>query len=64
MGVRLKDHGAQKIGKIAKNAYVAKHGKDPLKLKEWIQGAEMLVCSYTENDRDIIEKAVEEYTRE
>lgn len=64
MGVRLKENRAQKIGKIAKRAYIARYGKDPLKQKKWVQGAEMLVCSYVENDREILEEAVQEYKRE
>jgi hypothetical protein len=63
MGVRLQPGDAAAIGKAAKRAYAAKHGVDPERHKQWVDGAERLVCSYTEADRSLLEEAVQAHER-
>lgn len=63
MGVRLQPGAAAAIGKAAKRAYVARHGVDPEQHKQWVDGAERLVCSYTESDRALLEEAVQAHER-
>ena len=63
MDVRLQPGDAAAIGRAAKRAYVAKHGEDPERHKQWVDGAERLVCSYTERDRGLLEEAVQAHQR-
>lgn len=46
------------IGKKASELYRAKHGADPPRRKQFVDGAERLVAAYTTTDRDIVERAV------
>jgi hypothetical protein len=46
------------IGKAVAKAYLKKHGQHPPKHRQWVDGAEREVNSYTEADRKLIEKAI------
>jgi hypothetical protein len=48
------------IGKKASELYRAKHGADPPKRKQFVDGAERLVAAYTSADREIIDKAIKD----
>lgn len=41
-------------GKLAAKRYRAKHDADPPKHRQWVDGAERTVNSYTEDDRDLL----------
>ena len=47
-----------KVGKRARELYVAKHGKPPAQRKQFVDGAERLVNAYTESDRAILVEAL------
>ena len=47
-----------RIGNEATRLYREKHGEAPSKHAQWVDGAERMINSYTEQDRDILEKAV------
>jgi hypothetical protein len=63
MNVRMQPGDAAAIGRAAKRAYAARHGEDPERHKQWVDGAERLVCSYTERDRGLLEEAVQAHQR-
>ena len=46
------------IGRSVARAYALKHGSKPPKHRQWVDGAEREVNSYTEADRGLIEAAV------
>ena len=59
MGVQLKKHGDSiAIGKAVAKAYFQQYGKPPPKHRQWVDGAEREINSYTEADRGLIEKAI------
>ena len=59
MGVQIKKHGdSVAIGKAVAEAYFKKYGKPPPKHRQWVDGAEREINSYTEEDRCLIEKAI------
>jgi hypothetical protein len=59
MGYTRLTHSQEiKIGKLAAKNYLKKHGEAPSKHRQWVQGAEREVNSYTEGDRDCVEAAI------
>ena len=48
------------IGRSVARAYALKHGSKPSKHRQWVDGAEREINSYTEADRALIEEAVRE----
>jgi hypothetical protein len=59
MGYKNLAHGDSiRIGNEATRLYREKHGEAPSKHAQWVDGAERMINSYTEQDRDILEKAV------
>ena len=58
LGVRLNHSDNVKIGAEVRRAYFERHGKKPSKHRQWVDGAERLVNSYTAEDRDLIEDAI------
>lgn len=48
------------IGRMVAKAYHRRHGQQPSKHRQWVDGAERAVNSYTEADRDLIEAAIKE----
>jgi len=59
MGYRTLTHGEScKVGRAVAQAFRARHGADPPTHKQWVDGAERDVKSYTEADRDLIESAI------
>lgn len=59
MGVRLNHKQEMRAGLATSNAYLLRYGERPSKHRQWVQGAERDVCSYTEKDRDLIVSAIE-----
>jgi hypothetical protein len=55
---RMKHGDSIAIGKAVAKAYLEKHGERPPKHRQWVDGAEREVNSYTEADRKLIEKAI------
>jgi len=49
------------VGKLAAQAYRERYGKNPPTHKQWVDGAERDVKSYTVADRDLIEDALKSY---
>lgn len=47
------------VGKRAKELYVAKHGRPPVQRKQFVDGAERLINSYTESDRALLVEALQ-----
>lgn len=47
-----------KVGKKARELYVAKHGKPPAQRKQFVDGVERLVNAYTESDRAVLIEAL------
>lgn len=61
MGYNNLKHGILcKIGHAAARKYRDKYDVDPPVHKQWVDGAERLVKSYTERDRELIEEAIAE----
>jgi len=64
MGLRVLAHGdACKVGRAVAEAYRARHGTNPPTHRQWVDGAERDVKSYTERDRDLIETALRGFGR-
>ena len=57
-GLSLKKGDLVAIGRAVAQGYFFKYGKKPSKHRQWVDGAEREVNSYTEKDRDLIEKAL------
>ena len=60
MGFALSHGDSVAIGRSVGRAYLQKHGQKPPKHRQWVDGAEREVNSYTEADRGLIEAAVRE----
>lgn len=60
-GLRLKQGDLVAIGRRVAREYHRKHGEKPSKHRQWVDGAEREVNSYTERDRAIIEAAIREH---
>jgi len=59
-GISLKKGDMVAIGRAVAQGYFVKYGKKPSKHRQWVDGAEREVNSYTEKDRDLIEEAIKE----
>ena len=60
MGVRLRRGDESGIGRVLARLYRQRHGKDPPKHKQYVDGAVRAVNSYFEKDRALVEEAVRE----
>ena len=60
MGVQLNHSDSIAIGKKVAKAYKEQYGEKPSKHRQWVDGAEREVNSYTEKDRGILEAAIKE----
>ena len=60
MGYTLSHGDSVAIGRSVSRAYVLKHGSKPSKHRQWVDGAEREINSYTEADRALIEEAIRE----
>ena len=61
MGLRLKHGESIAIGKNAKKNYTEQYGESPSLHRQWVNGQEIPVCSYTERDRPMGESVIREY---
>ena len=61
MGYNNLKHGQLiKLGHAVARRYRNKYDEEPPVHRQWVDGAERMVKSYTERDRDLIEEAIEE----
>jgi len=60
LGVGKLSHGQLvSVGASVARAFESKHdGEKPSKHRQWVDGKEVMVNSYTESDRDIVEEAI------
>ena len=63
LGLQFSTSDLQSVGHKVKKLYVSKHGTAPPKHDQLCGGAVRPVCSYTERDRDIVERALRDYAR-
>ena len=63
LGVRLKHSDSIAIGKALASQYREQYGEPPSKHRQWVDGAEREVNSYTERDRQLVERVVLAHTR-
>lgn len=63
-GYNLKQGDLVAIGRKVAKAYFTLHGKKPSKHRQWVDGAEYPVNSYTEKDRKMIEEAIRGHMEE
>jgi hypothetical protein len=63
LGIRLKHSDSIAIGKALASEYREQHGKPPSKHRQWVDGAEREVNSYTERDRHLVERVILEHRR-
>jgi hypothetical protein len=61
--VRLKPAESIAIGRAVAAQYREQHGEPPSKHRQWVDGAEREVNSYTERDRRMVERAILAHTR-
>lgn len=55
LGCKALSHGdACSVGRMAAKRYKASHGAEPPKHRQWVDGAERVVNSYTETDRALL----------
>ena len=64
LGVRLKHSDSVAIGRAVAAQYREQHGEPPSKHRQWVDGAEREVNSYTERDRHLLERVVLSHTRQ
>jgi len=60
LGLRLKPAESIAIGRAVATKYRERYGEPPSKHRQWVDGAERDVCSYTERDRDLLESSIRE----
>ena len=58
LGIKLDRKDAIRVGKITARLYREKHDKNPVKHTQYVDGAARHVNSYTEDDLDIIDEAI------
>ena len=58
LGIKLDRKDAIRVGKITAKLYREKHDKNPVKHTQYVDGAARHVNSYTEDDLDIIDEAI------
>ena len=63
LGVRLNHSDSIAIGRALAAQYREQHGEPPSKHRQWVDGAEREVNSYTERDRHLVERVVLAHTR-
>jgi len=63
LGVRLKHSDSIAIGKALASQYREEHREPPSKHRQWVDGAEREVNSYTERDRNMVERVILAHTR-
>jgi hypothetical protein len=63
LGVRLNHSESVAIGRAVAAQYRELHGEPPSKHRQWVDGAEREVNSYTERDRHLLERIVLAQTR-
>jgi hypothetical protein len=61
MGRRVKSGDLQIMGKLVAKAYRDKYNENPGKHRQWVDGAEREVNSYTERDRELLTSVVRQY---
>jgi hypothetical protein len=61
MGHRVKSGDLQIMGKLVAKAYRDKYNENPGKHRQWVDGAEREVNSYTERDRELLTSVVRQY---
>jgi hypothetical protein len=61
MGFSLQHKDQVAIGRRVSKAFFEKHRERPSKHRQWVDGAEREVNSYTEADRELIEDAIREH---
>ena len=64
MGYRFDSQALQKIGKKVAAAYWEKYGEKPGKHEQLVGQASIMVCSYTERDRGMVERAIVDFINE
>lgn len=60
MKIKLNPGDEMRVGTVMKDLYVAKHGKDPVKHPQLCGGKSIMVNSYYENDRPLLEEALQD----
>ena len=63
LGMRLNHSDSIAIGKVIAAQYREQHGEPPSKHRQWVDGVEREVNSYTERDRHLVERVVLSHTR-
>jgi hypothetical protein len=63
LGVRLKHSDSIAIGRALAARYREQYGEPPSKHRQWVDGAEREVNSYTERDRRLVEMVILAHTR-
>ena len=63
LGLRLNHSDSIAIGKAIAAQYREQHGEPPSKHRQWVDGAEREVNSYTERDRHLVERVIVAHTR-
>jgi hypothetical protein len=58
LGVRLNHSDSITIGRVLAAQYREQHGEPPSKHRQWVDGAEREVNSYTERDRHMVERVI------
>ena len=60
MGFKCTESQRKKIGTVMFNKYYARYGKDPKQDRQKVGGDEIMVNAYPEQDRDMMEAAINE----
>jgi hypothetical protein len=63
LGVRLNHSDSITIGRALASEYRKEHSEPPSKHRQWVDGAEREVNSYTERDRHLVERVILTHTR-
>jgi len=63
LGVRLNHSDSITIGRTLASEYRKEHSEPPSKHRQWVDGAEREVNSYTERDRHLVERVILAHTR-
>jgi len=63
LGVRLNHSDSITIGRALASEYRKEHSEPPSKHRQWVDGAEREVNSYTERDRHLVERVILAHTR-
>ena len=64
LGYRFDGAQLQKIGRKVSAAYQLKYGEKPGKHEQLVGQASVHVCSYTERDRGLVERAIVDFINE